>query len=215
MSVERVEIGLATLYRGDCREVLPEIGTVDAVVTDPPYGVGFKYGDTYSDTEESFRSVVVPVVTQCIGQATVTCLTMSMRRLWEMPPAKWVLCWAKPGSVRRNAVRGFSEWEPVLVYGPARFTNDFKYLPGSNHADTLTAQHPCPKPVKLFRWLVDGACAPGGVVLDPFTGSGTTGVAAVESGRRFIGVELDPAYFDIACKRIDDAQRQQSLGLTA
>jgi DNA modification methylase len=205
--MEKVIIGKATMYHGNCFEILPTLPVECSVITDPPYGVGFKYNQ-YDDTEENFANTVMPVVTASIERFTATICMMSMKRMWLLPPAKWVLCWAKPGSVRRNAVCGFSEWEPVFVWGKAKFANDYKYLPDiASHAKDKP-DHPCPKPEKLMQWLVLGTTGP---VVDPFMGSGTTGIAAVKEDREFIGCEIDRRYFDEACERIDRAQHQGKL----
>ena len=192
-----VTIGDATLYRGDCLEILPTLaaGSVDAVVTDPPYGIGYAEWDLavpnldwLVDARRLARSVLV---TPRTGQ------------LWEYPKADWVLCWFRPGSVQRTPTGKFSHWEPVLVYGEHRLWCDAKQFPADTGASGIN--HPCPKPVALMKWLVEGYTDPGEVVADPFMGSGTTGVACGHLRRKFIGIEIDPGYFDIACKRIEDA----------
>ena len=75
----------------------------------------------------------------------------------------------------------------------------------------IKGNHPCPKPESFMRWMVGKASLPDETVLDPFMGSGTTGVACMNLGRSFIGIEREPKYFDIACRRIEDAQRQGRL----
>lgn len=120
-----------------------------------------------------------------------------------MPRPKGFVYWAHPGSTRRNTFGGFSECEPILIYGQWKLPNDYKYLPDCvNHAKSKI-DHPCPKPERLMDWLVAGSKAEH--ILDPFMGSGTTGIACIKAGKRFIGIEQDQKYFDIACKRIERA----------
>jgi len=188
------------IAHGDCREILPSLPQVDLVLTDPPYGVGFKYS-IYQDTEANFFENIKPVIVTCIENYQSTVLCMSMKRLFDMPRPKSLLCWAKPGSVRRNPMGGFSEWEPIMVYGKARYWNDFKYLPVTlNYLDGHT-QFPCPKPINLFMWLVGGNLSKPQSILDPFMGSGTTLVASKQFYRKSIGIEIEEKYCEIAAKR--------------
>lgn len=202
-------IGAARLILGDCRDVLPTLGKVDAVVTDPPYGVGFKY-ESHDDSRDGYQE-------WCLAwfdllRADAICMTPGAVNvcMWARErPFKWQLAWLKPAAMGRSPM-GFCNWEPVLMWGRGL----------GNSVDVFTAAilpsedvrgHPCPKPVAWGRALVERFAPPDGTVLDPFMGSGTTGVAAVTMGRRFIGIEIEPRYFDIACRRIEEAQRQADL----
>ena len=129
-------------------------------------------------------------------------ITTGMRNLWLYPPADWVLCWAKPGSTRRNGLGGFNEWEPVLVYGKRRIYNDFKLLPTAPNLSKDTGDHPAPKPIALYRWLVAVGSDNGATILDPFMGSGTTLRAAKDLGRKAIGIEIEERYCEIAAQRM-------------
>ena len=195
--------GRYTLYHGDCLEVLPtlEAGSVDAVVTDPPYGIGFKYS-SHDDSREFYEDWCVrwfaalpeaPKLISC-GHANVG--------MWHcLCRYDWMMAWHKPAAMGRCWV-GFNNWEPVLVWGR---------LP-RQCADVFTAQilpdpsldgHPCPKPIAWGVECVARASDEGKTILDPFLGSGTTGVACVKTNRRFIGVEIDERYCEIAAKRIE------------
>ena len=190
--------GDVTLYLGDCLEVLPTLaaGSVDAVVTDPPYGMGKAAWDT---TIPAWLPLVdaLPVATFC-G-------VVGMR---DYPTPDWVGAWVRQGSTQRNGrLRGFNNWEPILFYRIAALSNDVIATP-NNHEDT---GHPTTKPVKLLHRLV--SLMPAGTILDPFMGSGTTGVACVQTGRKFVGIEIDPGYFEIAKRRIEQAQMQMRLPL--
>lgn len=184
-------IGRARLILGDCREVLPTLTGYDSVVADPPYGM--KKGD-WDDLSSDWLALLGD------APAATFCGVAGMR---SYPTANWVGAWVRLGSTQRIGwLLGFNNWEPILFYNIKKLDNDVISCPNSKG----TSGHPTEKPLALMRRLV--AKMPGETILDPFMGSGTTGVAAVQLGRDFIGVERDPAYFAIACKRIDEAQRQ-------
>ena len=219
-----VTIGRATLYLGDCRGILPTLPKVDAVVTDPPYGVGLtakqnkwvqNEGEGYSSTDDTpdyIETVVVGVIEQCRWLSDSTVVTPGTRNLFSYPTPD-----ALGGIYNRNGAGsgkwGFECLAPVLFYGKdpylaaglGRRPNSWEQ-PGTDFAEKL--DHPCPKPDRLSRWLINRASLEGHTILDPFMGSGSFGIAATTMGRDYIGIEKDPAYFDIACKRIEDAQRQ-------
>lgn len=196
----------ATIYHGDCREILPRLDPVDLVATDPPYGVGFKYEASHNDSREDYVEWAQSCFQLYRERSRITMLTTGMRNLWLYPRADWVLCWAKPGSTRRSDLGGFNEWEPVLVYGKPKIWNDFKYLPDCANHLKGKSEHPCPKPLALYKWLIQQA---GEVraVLDPFMGSGTTLRAAKDLAIKSIGIEIEEKYCEIAVNRL----RQESL----
>ena len=207
----RVEqIGDATLYCGDCLEVLPTLGKVDAVVTDPPYGIGFDYASYDDDPDKWFDLInrAIPLF-RAVADFVIlpSCAIKRMKWWYENHNPDWVVAWHK-GSPGHNSAIGFNDWEPHLCWGrPKR--------PMHDHFSTQCGfddnGHPCPKPIAYARWLVLRSAEYGGSILDPFMGSGTTGVACAKLGRKFIGIELEPKYFDIACKRIEDAYKQPDL----
>jgi site-specific DNA-methyltransferase (adenine-specific) len=228
----RIErIGSATLYLADCREVLPTLSGVDAVVTDPPYGVlvpgdftarvrddrGGKHGlvraeyATHHDTYENFVSGVVPALNLALDAAERAAVFTGPHIHEQRKPAAigGVYCAAATG---RN-VWGFKNFLPVLLYGTAPDLHLGAKVPTAiRSTDTADANgHPCPKPESWMAWLVELASRASETVLDPFMGSGTTGVACARLGRPFTGIEIDPGYFDIACRRIEQAQRQRDL----
>jgi site-specific DNA-methyltransferase (adenine-specific) len=188
-----------TIYHGDCREVIASLpGRFDLTLTDPPYGVSMTYGSTYLDDEADW---VLPIIEDCRVMSSVVLVTPGLRNAWNYPKPTWALCWGKPGSPRRSDLGGFNEWEPVLMYGKRRIYNDFKRLPAWNNTTPDAADHPCPKPLKLMHWLVEIGCDPGGLVFDPFMGSGTTLRAATNLGRRAIGIDIEERYCEIAVQR--------------
>jgi DNA modification methylase len=220
---ECVKIGNATLYHGDCREILPTLGKVDAVVTDPPYGIdGGRGGDArdyakgayhagFVDTPAYIAQVCAPAVEACIELATAVAVTPGIRCLHLYPTPRDMGCFWTPASCTHGPW-GMSTFQPILYYG-----KDWRAGKGalpSGRQVTESAEkngHPCPKPVGAWKWLVDKTAPAMGTVLDPFMGSGTTGVACANLGRSFIGIELERKYFDIACERIEAAHAQGRL----
>lgn len=202
-----VIIGRATLYLGDCRDILPTLPKVDAVVTDPPYGIGFNY-NSHDDNLEDWKALmlaVVPLLRQVAPFVVLpSCAVQRLPWWYENIAPDWIIAWHK-GSPGHQSKVGFNSWEPHVAWGrPAKPMHDhFSTRCGFNENG-----HPCPKPIEWAKWLVSRAAVQGATVLDAFMGSGTTGEACCITDRRFVGIEKDPKYFDIACKRIEDAQRQ-------
>ena len=206
-----VKIGDATLYHGDCLEILPTLPKVDAVITDPPYGIGFGYGQ-YIDSKDNLRTLVDAFVPLCIDKARVVSITPGNLNQYIYPQPTWTLCWFNRAGAG-SGPWGFSCWQPILCYGPDPYLSSGKgrrpdFIEWSESAEVNG--HPCPKPTKFMqRWITRVTLS--GAVLDPFMGSGTTGVACANLGRKFIGIEIERKYFDIACERIDNAYRQKRM----
>ena len=226
----KVQIGDCTLYQGDCLEIMPTLGKVDAVVTDPPYGVNLKAKrtkhnrieatTTYRDDEGEIRELVLNAFdTWCASNTRRAIVTPGIKLLQDWPKAKSI------GTVFCANGAGMDSWgfgcnHPILYYGTCPYTasglgsrpNSFySPHPGGHVTGENKIDHPCPKPLAWMNWLVNRASFPGHIILDPFMGSGTTGVACVKLGRKFIGIELELKYFDIACKRIEDAYKQPDM----
>lgn len=193
------------LICGDCIEVMRGIadGSVDAVITDPPYGVDFRGAawDTFIPQWINEARRVAPIVAFTAGILT----------LWDYPRPDWICCWYREASNSRSRLGGFSHWTPIVVYGRPYIKVDSIKLHAIQHAYPHGFPHPSPKPEALMRWLVNGCTAPDMTVLDPFMGSGTTGAACIQTGRDFIGIEISEEYFRIAEKRIAEAQMQLPL----
>ena len=196
-----------TLYHGSSVEMIPADLAPECVVTDPPYGVGFKY-ESYDDTPENYAPIR-QLLERLTANAKQMALMSGQRQMWNMPKPKWALCWAKPGSCRRSDLGGFNEWEPVLLYGKWRkVNNDLKWLPNCvNYHKDIATEHPCPKPAKLMTWLVS---LTDGEILDPFAGSGSTLLAAKQLNRKAVGIEIEEKYCEIIAKRM--SQDVLSLG---
>jgi DNA modification methylase len=200
-------IGDARLILGDCLEILPPLGKVDAVVTDPPYGIGMdgrKIGKAEYEkmTWDSKRP----------SGAVWAAMNTQSRIIWggnyfadQLPPGgKW-LVWDK-----KNDPTTFADCELAWtdLDGATRI---FRWLwSGPYQQKREQRWHPTQKPLPLMEWCLTHV-PDAKTILDPFMGSGTTGVACAKLGRKFIGIEIEPRYFDIACKRIDDAYKQADL----
>ena len=230
MTPERVVIGDAELWLGDCREVLPGLPKVDAVITDPPYGV--------DETHASHLSTVTlrneTPARQALGFDGITAEELqTLCAQWIEKAERWVVfscewkhahalpglvrlgIWRKPdGAPQFTGDRPGTGWEAIAIchrVGRKRWNGGGRHAVWTFPKGTATDGHPTQKPVALLSALVADFSDYGDCVLDPFMGSGTTGVACAQLGRKFIGIEREPKYFDIACRRIEDAQRQASL----
>lgn len=193
--------------------MLPGLGKVDAVVTDPPYGVNLVYASC-PDDYNSFVSEIVPRISAALDIA-IRGLVWTGPHIHEQrkPDAiGGVYCAAAQG---RHVWGGFKQFLPVLLYGKSPTVAQGKGATCSTSISSSETSesngHPVPKPLGWMRWSVKLASLAGETILDPFMGSGTTGVAAVKLGRKFTGIEIEPKYFDIACRRISEALRQGDL----
>ena len=206
----RIEhIGDATLYLGDCLDILPTLGKVDAVVTDPPYGIAEKWKGGFSTKHGWGKAKDESVIRnewdgRPLDRDALRIVLAAAREhiIWggnyfELPPSRCWLVWNKPE-------RGFTLAEAELAWTNRDNVVRVFDCPRSEP----DREHPTQKPVALMSWCVQKT---SGVVLDPFMGSGTTGVACAKLGRKFIGIEIHEPYFDIACRRIEEAYRQPNL----
>ena len=202
------------LFCGDCLEFmrgLPD-GSVDACITDPPYGIDGDY-QTYNDSVENLAALVPEFVGECrrITRGVVAVFT-GVKNMELYNGCDWRIAWVCPAGTGVSAW-GFTCWTPIAIYGKDPFSGKgsrpdayVDYKPKrEGHA------HPYEKPLSVMRWILERCARPSATVLDPFMGSGTTGVACVKTGRNFIGCEIDPAYFAIAERRIAEAQLQPRL----
>lgn len=204
-----VQIGNATLYLGCCMDVLPTLGKVDAVITDPPYGIGAsagtgKYGKLKTtDLEWDNSAPSVDVIDAMLSIADYAVIFGG--NYMQLPPSRNFLVWDKGAGFK---ARDFAECEFAWCSwdANARLLTRDPLAAG----DYRTKEHPTQKPVPVMAWAIRHV-PKAKTILDPFMGSGTTGVAAIQLGRKFIGIEREPKYFDIACKRIEQAVAQGQL----
>lgn len=208
--MKKVEIGDATLYLGDCTDILPTLPKVDAVITDPPYGIGMDGGNVGYKGLNNFEKLDWDKATPDGDLINAVVAAGDKAILWggnyfALPPSRCYLIWDK-GAGFKN--RTYAEAELAWASFDAN-VRIFQYDPLAK-GDYKGKHHPTMKPVALMAWCIEQAGKPQ-TILDPFMGSGTTGVAAIQMGRKFIGIEREPKYFDIACKRIEQAAAQGQL----
>ena len=223
---EPVQIGDATLYLGDCLEILSKLGKIDAVVTDPPFGIRFKY-ESHDDTPEGYGewlwSVLAEAEQHCAGGSPIFVWQAmpNVRRFANWFPREWRLFAAAKNFVQMRPTAMQYAYDPVVVWWtPGKVwaagtrSRDFHVAntaPVIATPENIEKGHPCPRPLDQVWRVIDQWVRPETTCLDPFMGSGTTGVACARLGRKFIGIEIEPKYFDIACKRIEDAYRQGDM----
>lgn len=194
-------IGNQHLILGDCLEVMPTLGRVDAVVTDPPYGIGIannpvrqkhdrKNWDSSPIGAEHLLAILSGSVEQIIWGGNY----------FNLPPSRGFLVWDK------KQPENFS----LAMCEQAWWSRDTNAKVFSKSVLGYDKSHPTQKPVALMEWCL-GFLPDAKTILDPFMGSGTTLVACQKLGRHGIGIEIDPDYFEIACRRVEDAARQPDL----
>ena len=210
--MEKVEIGGATLYLGDCRDILPTLPKVNAVITDPPYGIKrsgqvetFVKNPKHKRRNHKDFGWDEDRPSADLFDAMIA--VSSVQVFWGgnyfadlLPPTMGWLYWDK-GQPGLSMSDGELAWTSL---------NRALRSMVCNRSALVGADHPTQKPLRLMKWCIEQVGNPQ-TILDPFMGSGTTGVAAIEMGRKFIGIEREPKYFDIACKRIEQAQAQGQM----
>jgi site-specific DNA-methyltransferase (adenine-specific) len=243
MSHKPTIIGDATLYLGDCLEILPTLGKVDAVVTDPPYGETSLKWDV---RVEGWADLLQSDCLWCFGSArfffgaNFAGWQFAQDVVWEKHNGsvfhadrfrrvheliiqfyrgRWADLWKAPVYTndatartvrrkRRPVHTGHIEWSAYESHdGGPRLLTSVLFAPSCHGY----AEHPTQKPTDVIDPLIRYSCPHGGTILDPFMGSGTTGVVCAKLGRKFIGIEIEPKYFDIACKRIEQAYAQPDM----
>jgi site-specific DNA-methyltransferase (adenine-specific) len=239
--VTRTEvIGDATLYLGDCLEILPTLGRVDAVFTSPPYNLGEQSGayanmrggySTHNDAlpEAEYADWQRAVVSACWDAMSAEGaifynhkplirggeVLLPLRLIPAECALRQIIVWDRGGGMNWGDGHFCPNYEWVLLLAKADFRlrsraeSAFGDVWRISHVGGSVKGHPCAFPVALPRRAIEATNAT--TILDPFMGSGTTGVAALQLGRKFIGIEIDPGYFDIACKRIEEAWKQPRL----
>jgi hypothetical protein len=203
---EKVTIGLAELWLGDCREIAPGLERPAAVITDPPYP-----GREDLFATDGVHALLRMLVAECPALIFWPCVPD-----YPCGEPSAVHIWHKAVPIHPNSTTGRvagHAYERILDYGFSRRSDVFRVaaiMPGFAACQDELTEHPTQKPVSLLALLVPKV-PPGGMILDPYMGSGTTGVAAVQMRHPFVGIEIEPRYFDVACRRIEEAQRQGDM----
>ena len=218
-------IGNATLYLGDCAEILPMIDKVDAVITDPPYGIkwdktaqkdsGRKPGASLAKKSEYIafgwddEPMSLLMANNLIQMSDLAIFWGG--NYYGLPPSQCWLVWDK-----KTGTNEFADCELAWtnIKKPVR---KFEWMWNGmlRQGGEERNGHPTQKPLSLMKWCITQCTNNPQVILDPFMGSGTTGVAAVQMGKQFIGIEREQSYFDIACERIEKAQKQTDMFIEA
>lgn len=218
-------IGKARLICGDCREILPTLQPCDALVTDPPYGIGESAGKAKTRTSgltSSIRNAQIyrkdygdddwddePISDEllALARAAGRWNIIFGGNYYALPATSCWLVWDK-----LNGKTDFADCELAWTNLPKAVRRIQFLWNGCMRANgELRGDHPTQKPIGVMKWAIENLPPTAMSVIDPFMGSGTTGVAAVQMQRRFVGIEREPKYFEIACRRIEDAQRQGQL----
>ena len=252
MMNEPTVIGDATLYQGDCLEVIPRLVAFDCAVTSPPYnlggapwarlghwkpgnksgaggrakwktgadgGVGIVYGHHEDAMEWSeyvaWQRIVLSAMWGKLSSNGAIFFNHKPRvigtRLWTplelVPPEielRQIITWARPGGINYSPAAFVPTCEWIMLLAKPAFRLKSKGVSGLGDVWRMNPDrndHPAPFPLELPSKVMEATTR--GVVFDPFMGSGTTGIAALRSGRRFIGCEIEPRYFDMACSRLE------------
>lgn len=212
---EKVEIGNATLYHGDCLKILPTLEKVDAVVTDPPYGLKenahrvasrrrLAKTTDYGDFDWDERPASKEQINACLSAGNEVAIFGG--NYFHLPPSRCWLIWDKEMS--GNFADAELAW--TNIKGSVRLIRHM-WNGMLRASENYQRVHPTQKPIVVMEWVINQMKKSPQTILDPFMGSGTTGVACMNLGRKFIGIEIEKKYFDIACERIEQAQKQQRL----
>jgi DNA modification methylase len=209
-----VVIGDATLYLGDCLDILPTLPKVDAVITDPPYGINEAAGKNksrtnmavatdYGDDDWDSAPPSAELIAQILAAGEFQCLFGG--NYFGLPASSCWLVWDK-----LNGNNDFADCELAWTNWPKAVRRLQWRWNGMIRQGSEERYHPTQKPLQVMGWAID-LCPKSDTILDPYMGSGTTGVAAAERRKSFIGIEREPKYFDIACRRIEQAYAQRPL----
>lgn len=203
------------LYLGDCREILPTLGKLDAVVTDPPYGIGESSAKVASrgklavpkdygafDWDKEPPPAWLIAMLQDISRWQI----IFGGNYYHLPPTSCWLVWDK-----KNGSNDFADCELAWTNMPKAVRRIEWLWNGMIRKGSDLREHPTQKPLGVMAWALDQLPDDVKLVCDPFMGSGTTGVAAIQKGLRFIGIEREAAYFEAACERLQEAMRAPKL----
>ena len=213
MIIKEERIGGQRLILGDCLEVMPLLDTFDAVVTDPPYGIG-EGGDKNRSRRkvapvghyksDKWDSTTADVQVKLAVQMSKSAIVFG-GNYYDLPPTPCWLVWDKQNS------GDFADCELAWTNLTKAVRRIYWRWNGMIRKGSDIRQHPTQKPLGVMEWCINHLPDTARTILDPFMGIGTTLVACHKLGRAGTGIELDPDYFDIACKRVDEATRQPDL----
>jgi DNA modification methylase len=225
-------IGNATLYYGDTMNILPQLGVcADLVATDPPYlltsggnNQDWTLGDGYNNNGSIVQCDIIwrdfmPLLFNCLRNESHAYVMSNNRHVEDMlSEARWagfkfhnLLVWDKLSATPNRWYMKNCEFTGFFYKGKAKHINNCGDMQLIRCPQENYGTHPTTKPVALMRHYIENSTTQGQMVIDPFMGVGATGVAAIESGRKFIGIEIDEKYFNQACERISKCNKQSAL----
>ncbi len=195
-------------------QIVPDEYLFDCVITDPPYANMTEY-DSYVDSRENLKTLIDLVMPYLLRLAPRVIITPGVGNMFLYPEPIWTLAWVNPAGVGSSSW-GFTCWQPILAYDKDPFLQDNKGRRPDTFFQKRTERaddnpHPCPKPYNVMRWIVERTTRINDHVLDPFMGSGATGVACAQTIRRFTGIDLSSEYCKYAAKSISEALLQERL----
>jgi len=209
------------LILGDCLDILKTIPdkSIDLCLTDPPYGVNYKYQSIH-DSKENLKILISKFMPECLRVAKLTAIITGVSNTELYLGATWRLAWVCPAGSGCGPF-GFNCWTPIAVFGKDPYlANRMGSRPDifidrkGVRDEGIAKEHPCSKPRSVMNWLLQRlSIKKSDIILDPFMGSGTTGVACKELGRNFIGIEIEPKYFNRAKRRIDNTSPDLFVGI--
>lgn len=201
--------GNLSLYLGDCMDILPSLTGIDAVITDPPYGIGFAAQPTTGGRKRGQEAETwddAPAENVLSLSTLAPLCVIWGGNYYPLPCTRGWLMWRKPDA------------PPSMAHGELAWTNLDQNLRVIDWSIAATnperVGHPTQKPVRVMSWSMEQVGVPeNALVLDPYMGSGTTAIACIRTGRRFIGIERDPSHFATALARIKAELAQGDLFL--
>ena len=227
---QKVVIGDATLYCGDCMDILPTLGKVDAVITDPPYAHVHMDGSGFPSAKKFYAGGKIDFISNFVLQDYADLLAVTSDQFVAFCSRDLIPDWTQ-FAIEKFGKFDLHIWHKTnaIPFTHNTWKSDIEYIvlgwrskahqkvPQNEKSKAFISSictddfHPTAKPVRLMEKYCKVLTGPAGTILDPFMGSGTTGVAAIQLGRTFTGIEREPKYFDIACERIERAQAQGQL----
>jgi DNA modification methylase len=196
------EEGGIAIYCQDSLEFMSKLPeqSIEAIISDPPYGLEFR--------KVGWDRAVPDWIDQARRVAKAVIFTTAPTTMWDYPKPDWVCIWHRRAAASRTAQGGFNHWSPILVYGDAKFSIDYyETMFGKTIHENAQVEHPSPKPLELYKWLIVETVKGGGTILDPFMGSGTTLVAAKMLGHSAIGIDINEDYCKEAVGRLKEQAR--------
>ena len=199
---------------GDYLKVMKKIpnDSIDLVLTDPPYNTKDIGPDhkKYSMgkmklPDKKYKAFCHSWFKEATRISKTVVFTPGIANTHNYPQPKWQICWHKPAACSFNRMGGFNAWEPIFIYGDTkgvRIGQDYILRNTLNFSKGAERDHPCPKVLSLWLWIIEHFSNKGDIVVDNFLGSGTTAVACKELGRKFVGIEINREYCEIAYKRL-------------